>query len=593
MANLITHYKERSPIETVNIIKKFFADNGYQLKQTVSKQTEAGTWYCHVDVYKGDILFKGAHGKGMTEEYALASGYAELYERFCNKIFYLANPCWAKTFMKKNKTNNGYYFSPDERMMTYDEVINYKATNKYFSKLADGRPELIKSLIDFVTEGTYVGAPMYNITDKDDILYMDPRILLRLQRSNGMAAGNTLEEALVQAGSELIERYVSNLVLFRDMEIKTFYTINLDNIKNEGLKEKINNIKAAGYELRLIDLSYNYGLPVMMSLLLDRDQGLVKMNFGSFPVFEIAAERVLTELYQGINTFHDPGFISELQRPYRITTEAEMREEYGNSISGIILSANFIKNLDTVETYNSKVFIDEHKGNEQLLDYFKEVEKKFNIKFYYLNNSLSKDIYAIHLLMDPQDDNFIFEQALDGHDYSKNDIEVQRCISAIDTLRDLYNNLYESKNINIPKLINLLLDMTDELVISGIVGNTLLWNSVNIVSRDESGFGLLLLLLNPLENRFYEVPYVLMNSELYYSFKKYLQLISYVQTGLYKKEEILNIFNNIFNYNITEEDIMKCTSPAYLLQKVYVEPFTEYIHSDAFYELINTYTNPN
>lgn len=37
MANLNTHYKERTPMETVNIIKKFFKDNGYTLKQTESR----------------------------------------------------------------------------------------------------------------------------------------------------------------------------------------------------------------------------------------------------------------------------------------------------------------------------------------------------------------------------------------------------------------------------------------------------------------------------------------------------------------------------------------------------------------------------
>lgn len=116
----------------------------------------------------------------MTEEYALASGYAELYERFCNKIFFICNPCWSKTFMTQNKKNNGYYFSPDERMMTYEEVMNYKATKNYFNKLADNHPALTKSLVDFVTNGIYVGAPMYNIADENDILYLDPRILMLL-----------------------------------------------------------------------------------------------------------------------------------------------------------------------------------------------------------------------------------------------------------------------------------------------------------------------------------------------------------------------------------------------------------------------------
>ena len=591
MANLVTHYKERSPIETVNIIKKFFKDNGYQLKQTVSQQSEAGTWFCHVDVYKDDILFRGAHGKGMTEEYALASGYAELYERFCNKIFFLANPCWAKTFIHKNKVNNGYYFSPKERILTYDEVVSYKATYDYFNELANNNSELKKSLIDFVTDELYVGAPMYNIADENDILYLDPRILLRLQRSNGMAAGNTLNEALVQGISELVERHVSNLVLFKQ-STETHYAINLNNINNPELQDKIKNIQAAGYELFLIDLSYNYGLPVMMSLLLDRKQGLIKMNFGSFPVFDIAAERVLTELYQGIDSFHDPDFLATLQRPYKGATEGQIREEYGNSISGLFLSANFINKLKYIDNYNLQVFIDKHNNNEELLNYYKEIAKNFHIKFYYLDNSLSKDVYAVHLLICPLDDTFIFEQPLAGHTHIKNNIEIQRCLSTINTLRDFYSNLYNNKEIDLPKLIKTLVNLDCNPILFNTIMNVLLWNAINIVSRDVTGLWLLSRLLNLFSMQIDEIPSELINSELYFSYKKYFQLAAYIQTKLYTKEELLHIFNDIFNYNIIEEDIIKCTSPAYLLQKVYVEPFTKYIHSDSFYELINTYTNP-
>lgn len=592
MADLITHYKERSPQETVELIKKFFNDNGYTLKQTESRQSEAGTWYCHVDVYKDDVLFRGAHGKGMTEEYALASGYAELYERFCNKIFYLANPCWAKTLIEKNKANNGYYFSPKEHILTYDELISYKATNNYFNELSDNDPELTKALVDFITEGIYVGAPMYNIADENDILYMDPRILLRLQRSNGMAAGNTLNEALVQGISELIERHVSNRVLFKQ-STEVHYAINLNNINNAELQEKIKKIQNAGYELYLIDLSYNYNLPVMMSLLLDRKNGIIKTNFGSFPVFDIAAERVITELYQGIESFHESDFLATLQCPYKSVTEGEIRGAYSNSISGLLLSANLIDKLEYVENYNSQVFIDKHNGNDELLNYYKGIARKFNIKFYYLDNSLSKDIAAVHLLICPLDNTFIFESPLEGNNHQKNDIEIQQCLSAIDILKEFYSSLYYNKPINLPKLINLLIEFDSNPALGNVLINTLLWNAVTIVSRDDSSPYLLSLLLDILNTPINAIPFEIVHSELYWPYKKYLQLAVYIQTNAYTKEELFNIFNNIFNYNITEEDIIRCTSPAYLLQKVYIEPFTKYIHSEAFYELISTYTNPN
>ena len=38
--------------------------------------------------------------------------------------------------------------------------------------------------------------------------YYDPRLLYRMSASNGLAAGNTYEEACVQGISEIFERYI-------------------------------------------------------------------------------------------------------------------------------------------------------------------------------------------------------------------------------------------------------------------------------------------------------------------------------------------------------------------------------------------------
>jgi len=133
----------------------------------------------------------------MTKEYALASGYAELYERFCNQINYLGSAIWAHDFIEANKKENGYYFSPDEKLMSNEELLNSsKRVADYFNYVSDGNEELKKVSMDFITEGQGIGVPMKNI-DNSDVMYMDPRLLLRVSRSNGMAAGNTLDEALV------------------------------------------------------------------------------------------------------------------------------------------------------------------------------------------------------------------------------------------------------------------------------------------------------------------------------------------------------------------------------------------------------------
>lgn len=501
----------------------------------------------------------------MNETYALASGYAELYERFCNKIFSLMNPIWARTFMDINKNEHGYYFSPNEHIMTYEEVLEHPATNYYFSKIACNDPELMKESIDLITNSIYVGMPMYNISDKNDILYLDPRILLRLERSNGMAAGNTLDEALVQATSELLERYTYNFLLYRDMKEK-HYALNLDNIDNPDLQEKIANIKKAGYDFYLIDLSYNYGTPVMMSLLIDRKNGTTRLNFGSFPVFDIAAERVITELYQGVTSFKNNSFGTELQIPYKVTSDLEMREEYSNTVTGRILSADFIDNLEMIDSYNKEVFVDKHYNNKELRQYYCDLCAKLNMKIYYLDNSLSEKIYAVHLIIEPANDKFIPYSPIDGEKPENDIVLVQRGIYYLNILKDFYTAIYNGTRVNLAKFIDFLVAFGENNTLWPLIGNIFLWGGIFSENRPDSGvFNVLQFLITMSDLPLDELEISLLDSEFYLSFRKYQQLMAYVKTNSYSNNELLHIFNDIFNFNITEEDIIKCFSPAYLL----------------------------
>jgi len=295
----------------------------------------------------------------MTKEYALASGHAELYERFCNKIMFLTNPLWTRKFMEINQTEHGYYFSPDERILSYEELFKNPRSEVYFKKVSGYSPKLLRSMIKFITNGTYVGVPLYNIADHSDVSYIDPRMLMLITRSNGMAAGNTLNEALVQAISELVERDAADRILYRDIKAP-HYAIDLEKIEDVHLKEVINKIKALGYKFYMFDLSYNYNIPVMMSLLIDNKDGSIRINFGSFPVFEIAAERVLTELYQGIQSFSGKNWACQTQTPYKSVSEEFMRGVYGNSINGTIFPAEFFNSIEYVDTYNHNGYMYQH-----------------------------------------------------------------------------------------------------------------------------------------------------------------------------------------------------------------------------------------
>ena len=92
MDNYINKFKTRKPEETVSCIKKFFQEKNFHIKES-SYITEADTYYSRIELLdnNNDLILR-SNGKGMTESYSKASGYAELYERYCNKIDLFTNP---------------------------------------------------------------------------------------------------------------------------------------------------------------------------------------------------------------------------------------------------------------------------------------------------------------------------------------------------------------------------------------------------------------------------------------------------------------------------------------------------------------------
>ena len=74
-------YKETSPENTVKRIKEILKKNNIEVEENWTKKSSVGTYSLRVCI-KGTNL--GQNGKGMTKEFALASGYAEFLERYQN-----------------------------------------------------------------------------------------------------------------------------------------------------------------------------------------------------------------------------------------------------------------------------------------------------------------------------------------------------------------------------------------------------------------------------------------------------------------------------------------------------------------------------
>ena len=76
-------YKDCDPSETISLCKNIISSFNFDTKEDITKISNNLYSVNLMDTISGMV----SNGKGVTEEYALASGYAEFLERIQNALF--------------------------------------------------------------------------------------------------------------------------------------------------------------------------------------------------------------------------------------------------------------------------------------------------------------------------------------------------------------------------------------------------------------------------------------------------------------------------------------------------------------------------
>ena len=292
-------FKDAKPLDTVDTIKAIL--NKYNI-ETDEHWYESGVPYCYSlrITVKGTTF--GTNGKGLTKEFALASAYGELMERlqlgFLGKLELqkdgnysvndgLSQVVSAKDLFQKNK--NWYeLYSSKLKVYTGEDIDAEKLLMQYADK-----------------DGNVLSTPFYCI-NKKTVEYLPTKLNKNVYTANGCAAGNSPEEAIVQALSEIVERHYLTEMMLED--------ITPLNIPEEVLKKYeaayaiISYLREKNFKVILKDCSCGRKFPIVSVCIVDKKTGKYHTHFGANPVFEIALERALTESFQGRNI----GDISEI-----------------------------------------------------------------------------------------------------------------------------------------------------------------------------------------------------------------------------------------------------------------------------------------
>lgn len=295
MSNYSKH-KDRAPQDTIFEIQRILNEIGlFPVINNMENEFD-GAHSNRVTLYPSKL---GTNGKGTDELFATASGYAELIERIQNNLLTRVDQ------VPRIRNYNGFYHFHDEKEISLADVANQNTPylENIFQRL--GRvtfEEKVDLLSDFnqnfyhVTSDKIKTVPFVDITEKK-LVYIPLCMVYAFCGSNGMAAGNTLEEAFVQAMSELFERHMNVKVLLGEAvppEIPRKY---LEKYSFWNLIEQIE--KGGKYKVSVRDCSFGKNYPVTATMIVDKSRGTFGMKFGAHPSFAVSVERTLTEAFQG------------------------------------------------------------------------------------------------------------------------------------------------------------------------------------------------------------------------------------------------------------------------------------------------------
>jgi ribosomal protein S12 methylthiotransferase accessory factor len=231
---------------------------------------------CGTDAVR-TIGTKKQMGKGCTPEQAEASALMELVERY--------------SFFRFIK--NGHFLeTPYCNLQEEALAFRYIPLSVYDPDPQDERNRLC-----------FEGLPMrwawaLDITHEKEVLVPIDWFYL-IHEFNGSAAGNSLEEAILQGLCEVVERHVSSTITHHKLKTPT---INPKTMSNPAAQDLLNKFKREGIEVYLKDFSLNTGIPTVGALAYDPstfpDSSEIVFTAGTTTHPEKSVIRALTEIAQ-------------------------------------------------------------------------------------------------------------------------------------------------------------------------------------------------------------------------------------------------------------------------------------------------------
>ena len=326
-------YKVTSPKETIKTIEKSFDKIDLKMiytprdKQIIIPYSpfQSGSAVL-LSKQNDEIELLKSGGKGATPILSRASASAELIERFTGYglakgqiSHYLSFYKYESLWIKKRRRNKKIERIFPNNFIETDKIIS--------SELERRLSEHTKSIC-------------YSLTNDKFYLYPEELISI-IEGSNGLASGNTYEEATIHAIMEVIERLVGFYVLDK---LPKFKEISRESATHPTLKKLIESVDSIGITFKILDFSHIFDIPVIVTIYNHPDWDLETNPYTNvnceFPKIVIgvdtdpqdAAMRCFTEIIQSIEPILDAKYDYEYTKNKFLISGLETSEKWKLSL---------------------------------------------------------------------------------------------------------------------------------------------------------------------------------------------------------------------------------------------------------------------
>lgn len=371
--------KDCSFHDTIGHINSILKELDIDIQQQWTNASSIGPYSLHI--HPTDIHC-GTNGKGITPEAATTSALGEFLERLQNEILFRSS---CTLTIPKLRT-----LAPDCVKVAYNSfTLPEKQLIVDFWKKAVADPNtfqdediIFKDILSWESpqdnSGEILCVPYYNPFSSS--IYRIPISFKYATGSNGMAAGNTPSEALVQGISEICERYTYFQALKLNMEPVQVSDSCIQKLSNEVWKQKNNLISQ--YKCNVKFIRFPNAIIPTIGCIIENVEGRYSLSLGTHPFYNIALSRAFTESLQGKLVHQLPNKIVD-KDIYSYSDTVDNRRTLFSIGVGIHPNSFFDCSLDRSENW---IYENQDcQSNKSLLKRLLEIFNSLNIQILFRN----------------------------------------------------------------------------------------------------------------------------------------------------------------------------------------------------------------